>query len=890
MNINFKQTTFFLMLFVSFISYSQTKTITGIVLDTLNKPLENANVIAKPLQEKAQIKFAIADNKGRYKLELDSKLKYEVRVSYIGYLDDFIIIESNSTITQHNFKLKNTGQQLTEVVIKHEFKPIIIKKDTITFDVKSFANGSERKMKEVLEKLPGVEVDKKGNVTVQGKRVTKMLVEGKSFFGGGSKLAVENIPADALDKIEVIDNFNEVGFMKQVSDSEDLAMNVKLKANKKKFVFGDIEAGVGNNPYYLGHTALFYYAPKTNLSFIGDLNNIGKSTFTIEDLIRFGGGASSFLSGRKSFTNLFSFANDNTDVVLNKSQFGALNFSFEISPKFTISGYSILSKLLTENKLESRDTYLQNNMVSFENRFTNASNRSVLAIGNIKLDYSPSNHEKVYYNMQFQSSNNNDRTVLNSNTNINSRLFDRQSTADNISIKQYLEWHKKYNEKHTTTFVINQAYEESRPVNNWLTDTPFLSGLIPLQNDNSYRIQQIKKVESNNVDALFKHYWVLNNFNHLYTNIGNNYITTNLNTSEKQLKTDGGINDFALNDFGNDINYTLNDAYIGLEYKFRIGKWTNKPGIYFHSYHLKTAQANGNNSLSQTFFQPQWNSELEFNKSESLKFAYKLVNNYQDATKYANSFTLQNYNAVYQGNALLENERFHNANLSYAKMNLYRSITINSTASYTKKVRTIRNEIVLNGINQYNTPVITNNPETTYRFYGSITKKIYRFNLKLNSDLNWFNFTQKVNAIETNNDRNNQRVGLSLKTAYKKWPDFSIGYAKGYNQLRGISEQKYQSDSFNADFEVTLFKNLVYQISYENLKNTNSNKQSNYFDVANTSIRYQKKNSPFGFEFTANNFLNNTVRNEYNFSDYIISEQTTYILPRVFLLCVSYKL
>jgi hypothetical protein len=89
---------------------------------------------------------------------------------------------------------------------------------------------------------------------------------------------------------------------------------------------------------------------------------------------------------------------------------------------------------------------------------------------------------------------------------------------------------------------------------------------------------------------------------------------------------------------------------------------------------------------------------------------------------------------------------------------------------------------------------------------------------------------------------------------------------------------------------VTLFKNLVYQISYENLKNTNSNKQSNYFDIANTSIRYQKKNSPFGFELIANNFLNNTVRNEYNFSDYIISEQTTYVLPRVFMLSVSYKL
>jgi hypothetical protein len=879
-----------ILLLVSISSLSQTKIITGIVQDSLNIPLENANIIANPFEENAQIKFAIADNKGRYRLALENSVKYEIRVSYIGYQDDYIILEPNSNINQHNFKLKNTGQKLTEIVIKHEFKPIEIKKDTMTFNVKSFAIGNERKMKEVLEKLPGVEVDKKGNVTVQGKRVTKMLIEGKSFFGGGSKLAVENIPAEVLDKIEVIDNFNEVGFMKQVSDSEDLAMNVKLKANKKKFVFGDIEAGIGNNSNYLGHTGLFYYAPKTNVSFIGDLNNIGKSTFTFDDLMRFDGGISSFLSGRKSFTNLFPFANNNTDVVVNKSQFGALNFNFEISPKFTISGYSIFSKVLTENKSENRDTYLQNNIIEFENRFTNGSNSSVLGIGNIKLDYSPSNQEKVYYNMQFQSSNNNDKTILNSNTNINSRIFDKQTTADNISIKQYLEWHKKYNETHTTTFVVNQAYEENKPINNWFTDKPFLSGLIPLQKDSSYRIQQIKKIESNNIDALLKHYWVLNDFNHLYTNIGNNYTTINLNTSEKQLKTDETVNDFNQNDFGNAINYNLNDAYLGLEYKFKIGKLTNKPGVYFHSYHLKTSQTNGNNILSQTFLQPQWNSELEFNKSESLKFAYKLVNNYPDVSRYANRFTLQNYNAVYQGNALLGNERYHNSNLSYAKMNLYRSITINSNASYVKKVKTIRNEVVISGINQYNTPVITDNPETTYRFYGSLTKKVYRFNLKLNSDLNWFNFTQKVNTIETNNDKNSQRLGLTLKTAYKKWPDFSIGYTKGYNQIKGISKVKFQSDAFTADFEVTLFKNWIYRISYENLKNTNSNEQSNYFDVANTSIRYQKKNSPFGFEFTANNFSNNNFKNDYSFSDYLISEQTTYILPRVFLLSVSCKI
>lgn len=882
------------LLFFTIVSFSQTHTITGIVSDDLNKPLESANVIAKPLQEKASLKFAIADNKGRYRLDLDKEVKYEITVSYIGFVEEVFILEADAVIATHDFKLKPTGEQLKEIVIKHEFKPIVIKKDTMTFDVKSFANGNERKMKEILEKLPGVEVDKNGGVTVQGKKVTKMLVEGKSFFGGGSKLAVENIPADALDKIEVIDNFNEVGFLKQVSDSDDLAMNVKLKANKKKFIFGDIEAGaeVGNadNGFYLAHTALFYYSTKSNVSFIGDMNNIGKRTFTFDDLMRFGGGISTFLSSRKSLTNLYLFANDNTDVVQNKSQFGAFNFSHDTSSKLSISGFSIFSKVLNASQTESKNEYLQNSSIAFENKIQNGDNRSLLGIGNVKLDYSPSAKEKWYYNGQYQSSTNDISNTINSITNLNSSVFETINKADNTAIKQYIEWHKSFNLNHTTTFVINQSYDYNTPQTQWFTDQPFLTGLIPLQGDDSYTIEQIKKVKNNSVDALFKHYWVLDNFNHLYTNVGNNYGTSRFETSEKQLLTNGTVNDFASAGFGNFVKYQLNDAYIGLEYKFRIGKWTNKPGLYLHWYHLITDQKSAERTLSQTLFQPQWDSDYEFNKSETLNFTYKLENSFPQVNQLADQFTLQNYNLVYKGNALLQNERFHTANLRYSKMNLYRGITWNGMASFTKKVKTIRNEIQLDGINQFNTPILSDNPETNYNVNGSFSKKIYRFSLRFNTNLSWFNYFQTINNIENLNNRNNQRVGVLLKTAHKKWPGFSIGFTKGFSQFSGLTKSNFKTDALTADADFTFLKFWTYKFSYENLKNTNNNNQSNFYDIANTSLRYQKKNSPFGFELLVNNIFDNKVKNDYSFSDYLISERTTFVLPRVFLFSVSYKL
>jgi hypothetical protein len=885
---------YILFLFTT-ISFSQTKTFVGTVSDDANKPLESANVIAKPLQEKASLKFAIADNKGRYRLELDKQVKYEITVSYIGYIEEVFILEPEITIENYNFKLKPSGENLKEIVIKHEFKPIVVKQDTLVFDVNSFANGNERKMKEILEKLPGVEVDKNGIVTVQGKKVTKMLVEGKSFFGGGSKLAVENIPADALDKIEVINHFNEVGFMKQVSDSDDLAMDVKLKENKKKFIFGDVQAGVeigaGDNGFYLAHAALFYYSSKTNVSFIGDANNVGKSTFTFDDLIRFGGGVSSFLSGRKPLTNLYSFSKDNTDMVQNRSQFSAFNFSHDFSSKFTISGFGMLSKVFTASRINNNIEYLNNkSTIDYENKARNADNTSVLGIGNVKLDYSPSNKEKWYYNGQYQSSTNDLTSALNSVTNLGSSIFETMNKADNASVKQYIEWHKSYNEHHTTTFVVNQAYDKITPRNNWFTNEPFLQGLIPLKEDENYIVNQIKKTEVNSIDALFKHYWIINNSNHLYTNIGNNFEKSHFKTSEKQILTDGSINDFATAGFGNDIKYRLNDAYVGLEYKFRIGKWVNKPGLYLHWYQLNTSQSDGIYNVSKILFQPQWNSDYEFNKSETLSFTYKLENQFPEVNQLANRYTLEFYNAVFKGNALLENERYHSANLRYSKMNSYRGIIWNGMINYSKKIKVIRNEIELEGIDQFNTPILTDNPETNVGFNGFVSKKIYRFNLKLNTRLSWFNYSQTLNDVTTNNQRNNQNIGLVFKTAYKKWPDFSIGYNKGFSEFSGLTKSKYQTDAITAAFEITFFKFWKYKIDYESLKNTNNVKQSNFYDIANTSLFYQKKNKPFGFELSINNLFDIKKKNSYSFSDYMISEQATYILPRSILFTVSYKL
>jgi len=321
-----KTAVIFFTLFFSLLSSAQTIVFKGIVKDSLQNSLSFANVIAKPQKATENMSFAISDEEGNYRLELKKDNNYTISVSYLGYETTSFTITPAENIIK-NIILVESKNQLDEVVIE---LPVTVKQDTIIYKTDKFVNGSERKLKNVLKKLPGVEVDKNGGVTVQGKKVTKLLVDGKKFFGSGTKLGVENIPADAVDKVEVIDNYNEVAFLKNISDSEDMAMNIQLKEDKKRFVFGDVEAGanVGYDSYHKTSANLFYYSPKTNVNFIGNLNNIGEKTFTFRDYMNFQGGVNAVFSGNFNWKGGdFSQFLENRDVLSSNQRFGALNIT-----------------------------------------------------------------------------------------------------------------------------------------------------------------------------------------------------------------------------------------------------------------------------------------------------------------------------------------------------------------------------------------------------------------------------------------------------------------------------------------------------------------------------------------------------------------------------------
>jgi len=647
-----KKSLFVLFFIVSITLFAQKVTLSGTVKDSLQNPMPYANVIAKPKDVSKNLQFAITDNEGFYKLVVAQKDTLTISISYLGYKPieyQFIALKNS----KKDFILKQSSESLDEIVIE---MPVTVKGDTTTYKTDKFVDGTERKLKNILKKLPGVEVGKNGSVTVQGKKVTKMLVDGKKFFGGNSKLAVENIPADAVGNVDVIDNYNEVAFLKGLTDSDEMAMNINLKEDKKRFVFGDVEAGKGNKNFYKTSANLFYYAPKINVNFIGNLNNIGEKTFTFRDYLSFSGGINSVFSGNFNFRggDFAQFMQSN-DVVKSEQKFGALNITKTANSKLDVSGFAIFSSSNIGNFREDFNEY--NTFTEQRTNNTNADN--LLGIGNLNIEFTPNSKEKWYARSQVKRTNNTQFNSLNSIVNNveNNIQTNRNLTATYIN--QNIEWHKRQNDKHTFSSVVNYVFDKSKKDAFWETQNPILQGLIPTDNSqNLIRILQEKNTQEQNIDGVFKHFWEINNSNHIYSTFGNKLLIEDFFTDDSQQLDNGNSNNFNTNGFGNAVNFKLNDLFAGVHYKFRTGIFTFKQGAFLHNYNWQVNQQTQTNKNKWVVL-PDFLAKIEFNKSKKITINYNLKTSFSDASRFANQFYLQSYNSVFKGNENLENNLYH---------------------------------------------------------------------------------------------------------------------------------------------------------------------------------------------------------------------------------------
>ena len=897
-----KQYTILLIIGLGFLCSNlnaQNVRVEGVVKDSLNAPLELANVLALNPETNGIESYAITDDQGRFALSLAKNKTYTLKVSYLGYKtkeETLVIGDSKEKIFKEVILLQDPNA-LDEVEVIQEL-PISIKGDTIVYKADAFTNGKEKKLKDVLEKLPGFEVDKNGEVKVQGKKVDNVLVEGKKFFDGDTKLATKNIPAGAVDKIELLQDFNEVAPTRGLGNEESLALNVKLKEGKKNILFGDLSASIGHDERYFGHANLFYYNPKGSVNFIGDANNIGEQAFTLQDYFRFSGGFGNL--GRRSGSTIniapddlgFAPVQDDrvSDII---SNFGALNFSLNPNKKWNFSGFFIGSDNDTDFVTTTLRTYLLNetdNNLEILNSNINQENRSGLA--KLSGKYTPNSKIDIGYKAFLKKSELGQRNNRLSNFFGVENTIQSNSEQQPFSINQSFDAFYAKDAKNVFSLQAQHLYKEQDPFYDLITtEIPFAGGL-SLINDIAFNVLQDKEIISNKFDASFNYYRVFNKKNHVNFTIGTSLSNQKLISGIRQRLSGTGEENDLETPFLNDADYNFSDVYFGLRYKLKAGKFVISPGANLHFFNARDTQFGTQNELSKTLLLPNLYAKYNIKKSESLTLNYNVNAEFTDINNLVLGTTISSYNTLFSGNRDLENQWYHSFVLRYFNFNSFNFTNIFADLSYTKTFDAINNTVIFDGINQVLSPINAGGVNDVLAVNGSYEKRFSWVKIGFSSRLSFTSINNTINDIENTNESFTQNYRLSFESNFKNAPNFEVGFETTINDYQGNqTDSRFITNAPFANAEVAFLKHFLLTADYVYTDFINQNNDiTNTYDFLNAALYFQKEGSRWEFKVSGTNLLNTVSINRDSFNNFLISSSQFFVQPRYVVFGIKYDL
>ena len=891
-------------LLITSISFSQNIRFEGVIQDSGKLPLEMANVMALNQGTKAMDAYAITNDKGKFVLNLKPNATYSIKLSYLGMQNKEIIVTTQNDNMVQNITMEQGGIELEGVEVVREM-PVSIKGDTIVYNADSFKTGTERKLEDILKKLPGVEVNADGEIEVEGKKVTKLMVEGKDFFDGDTKLGVKNIPADAIDKIQVLRNYNENSILKGVENNQDnIAMNIKLKSGKKNFWFGDMTAGIGvghQEERYLVNPKLFYYNPKYSINIITNFNNIGELPLTVQDYFKFSGGFRNMMA--KGGSNFNVSSNDLGISLLRNNRareietsFGATNFAYNVNKSWTLSGFGILSSSITDLETKSQTNILVPNssaVASTENRQEVAHQKSNLGLFKLSSSYKPSTRFQFDYDLLGKISKQDENNEL-----LRESIVGGNSDTENIftskkqnptSLNQNLSLYYTQSEKNIFAFEMQHLYQDEDPFYNANLETqPFdLLGYASGQNRND--INQSRFVKTNKIDVKMDYYYMITPKSNINLTAGNTYSHQNFNSSIFQVLDNQTVNDLNNPENRNNVTYNFNDSFLGLHYKILSGKFTLTPGVSFHKYDMTNTQLSSKYNLNFFRILPDVLAIYQIKKAETLTYNFGLTNNFTDINKLAEGYVLNGYNSLSKGTRTLQNATQQTHSLRYFKYNMFNYENISANVSYSKIVDAVKTRSVFDGVNQSSSPFNSFSADESINGFGMYGRSFFKYyKASLSTRLSWFKFNNIQNEVFTVNESFTQNYSVKLATNFKKLPNLELGYELTINDYSG---SKFYTDRPSAKLDYYFLESFSFVSEYEFYHYYNSDKSvENEYDFLSASLIYQKKDSKWEYKLAATNLLNTTSLNDDSFSQFSTRTSQYTVQPRYIILSLKYNL
>ncbi|WP_052958744.1 TonB-dependent receptor [Maribacter thermophilus] len=891
-----KNVSLFVLFFMLVVAVkAQEISLTGTVKDSTGVGVDMANVIAINTETNGLESYGITNHAGLYKLKLKTGSQYTVKISYLGFKTESFTFTATDVDAVKDVVMHEEAAQLDGVEVTYEM-PVSVKGDTIVYDTDSFVSGTEKKLKDVLENLPGIEIDDDGQIEVEGKTVSKVMVEGKDFFDGDSKLAVENIPANALSKVEVLRNYNEVSQMKGLTNDDDnVALNIKLKQGKKNFWFGELTAGYGPDNRYLAHPKLFYYSPKYSINIITDLNNIGEVPFTRNDYRNFTGGfrninsrGGSSISTGADALGLSATQNNRANDI--DTKFAAANFSYSPTESLDLSGFGIYSYTGTLMKTDRNTTYIASDDV--EMATTDTDQTVHLGLAKLSARYKPDEDFQLDYDVLLKQSDDNEEVNVLSVSSITDEISEVKKQKP-LALNQNLNVYYTLNDKNIFAIEAQHLYQDEDPFYEAIRDEFAFVDIFPVdEGQDSYNINQAKNVVTNKIDAKVDYYRVLGAKSNLNLTLGTTQSHQNFNTAIYQILDNEETLNMDGEEFGNEVRFNISDLYMGLHYKVISGIFTFNPGVTLHQYNVKNEQLGTVVEDNLTTLLPDVYINAQLKKSENLRFNYQITRSFTDVSNFAQGYVLNGYNSLYSGNRDLESSLNHNLSLNFFSFNMFNFTNIFANIAYTKRIDALKSSANIVGINRVSSTINSNFEDESLTASGRYERTFGKIKGSVRANVGWSTTNNLVDNAQSTSNSFTQNYTGALSTNFTNAPNLELGYRYTVNNYEnGDVKSIFYTSRPYARFDVSFLKNFIFTMDYDYYNYTNdADTISNSYSFLESNLTYQKKGSRWEYGIKGTNLLNTTTLNLDSTNELYFSTQAYYVQPRYLLFSVKYDI
>ena len=421
------------------------------------------------------VKGTTTDMSGVFNIKGVKAGKYLLRFSYLGYNDvikHVTVGDDGRDVNMGVVKMDPNTIMLKEAVVVGVKSPITVKEDTIEFNADTYKTQANAVVEDLLKRLPGVEVGTDGKITANGKEVKKILIDGKEFFSDDPTVASKNIPAEMVNKLQVIDRKSDLARLTGVDDGDDeTVINLTVKKGMNNGWFGTVNAGYGTDKRYAGNVMINHFRDGNQFTLLGGGNNTNN--------LGFGDGA----SGR--------FQRFGGDRGVTKSQYAGINFNIgsKEDEHFRVGGDIMYSHSDRDTRTSTARQYLLQDSTSYENSSTVARDRGHNLRGDFRIKWEVDSNNTIDFRPNFSFNFNK------SERGDTSSLFagDPARTAVNRSLSNYFndgksyEWGARliYNHKvashpgRSQSLMLNYSYSNVREDADTYTDNTYY--LVPDQ-------------------------------------------------------------------------------------------------------------------------------------------------------------------------------------------------------------------------------------------------------------------------------------------------------------------------------------------------------------------------------------------------------------------------